>query len=127
MTFISELQEDFATVFCDPMEFGESIVYIAKRSDYIESTAAPGSGDKNISARVSRNEPNPQRDDIDTDFPVNGVRFYISKDPTSGITSVSVNQDKIKAPIKLGGTIVVMIVSKILSETIAMWHLEARQ
>lgn len=127
MSFISELKTDFADVFCDTTEFGEDIVYIAKRADWIEDTAAPDSGDKTIAARVVRFKVNPEVKDGGRSFSGKGLEFYISKDATQGIATVQVRLDKVKISIRGGGTAVEMRVTKILSETPSMWHLEAEE
>ncbi len=133
MSFISELKTDFADVFCDPTEFGENIVYTAKRPDYIEGPAAPESGDKTIPARVVRDKINPRQNNVSREndsqgnFPINGVRFYISRDAADGIATVQPSFDKVTIPIKGSGTAEVLTVTKILEETIAYWYLQAEK
>jgi len=124
-TFAQQAALDAENVFNNPLEFGETITYIAKRPDHVEATAAPGSGDKTVRARVLRSDPNPGVSQSARPFPSNGVQFFVSKDSTLGITTVKERLDKVKIALKSGGTAIEMRVVKILSEGFGMWHLEA--
>ncbi len=70
---------------------------------------------------------NPEVQDVGRAFLGNKLEFYISKDGTDGIASVQVRLDKVAIPIRKGDTATDMLVTKILSETPAMWHLEATE
>lgn len=127
MSFVSDLKSDFSDVFCDTDEFGENIVYTAKRPDYIESTASPGSGDKTIPARVVRFRVNPEVQEGGRAFLGTGLEIYISKDATDGIATLQIGLDKVTIPIRRGETAVELRVTKILSETPGMWHLKVTE
>lgn len=127
MSFISELKDDFADVFCDLTEFGESIVYIEKQRDYLEATLAPGAGEKTISAVITRSDPNPSKSEGAHPFPTNGLWFRISKHTTKGIVAVNKGFDMVKIPIERDGSVVEMRVTKILSDSVSSWKLQAEE
>lgn len=131
MSFLSQMALDAERVHFNPLEAGETITYIAKRADHVEATAAAGSGDKTVRARVIRNKANPGVNDNGPNgiggrpIPVNGVHFYVSKDATDGIVNVQKRLDRVKIPIDKGGAPVDMLVKRILSEELGTWGLEA--
>jgi len=137
MTFLSEVAKEVEQLV-DPLIFGESIIYIVKQPDYIEQGLFPGDGEKTISARVVRDRPNPtMTEGGDISQPVGGasdirqtligdaLEFYVLKDATKGIADPQIGTDKVKIPLDIGGTPVLMRVTKKESQGVGLWHLEA--
>jgi hypothetical protein len=111
MSFKTQLAQDAAQAFLNPLEFAEDVIYTPK-------AGVP----KAIKAVINRKRLDPAYEDTGRTL-INQAELFVANDAIAGVTSINKGGDVVSFSETIGGAAISWVVADILNQDEGIWHL----